>query len=58
MTRSEAELEALVKMAIKAKSNHSNISDPEAFTSISCHRRIKFKKMNNLYATLGISRTH
>lgn len=51
-------LKAPVTRAAKAKSNHSNISDPEAFTSISCHRRIKFKVMNSLYATLGISRTH
>ena len=51
MTRSEEEHRAPVSRAIKAKTNHGNLSVLEAFMSAYCHRAMKNKVRTGLIAT-------
>ena len=51
MTRSEKEHRAPVTRAMKAKTNHGNLSVLEAFMSAYCHRAMKNKVRTGLIAT-------
>ena len=54
MTRTEENLKAPITSTAKIEANNSNISDPEAFMTITCHRTMKFKVRDNLYITFEI----